>query len=369
MTVTGTWTLGQSMDKWVRVFAHMPDTGAHTQQAHYVIKGVAGGDRDRYVNTHFSKNKWVDLGVYHFTGTPKVELSNTTDDGTADEDIAWDAVAFQTLSGKPKHFVVAMGDSYSSGEGAGGYSAESDTSHGTSRWNACRRSANSWPRKVVLPLQSTGIGALSDSHSAAVAFQNVTCSGAKTWQLASGNPNSWGIMGNYHEKSQIDSGVLSPDTTLVMLTIGGNDGNGFTEAVTNCWVIGVCDKNDYTARIDQAVTDTGYLLQDIALRAPNARIVLMNYPRIASETQCQAANDEALNGMADYVRDKQRAKVEEVKQGGVKAAFADAIPAFQGTRSATATSGSTASWRARTATVTSTTGIRTTSSPASNSPG
>ncbi|MFE2559781.1 SGNH/GDSL hydrolase family protein [Streptomyces sp. NPDC059352] len=330
MTVTGTWTLGQSMDKWVRVFAHMPDTGTHTQQAKYVIKGVAGGDRERYVNTHFSKNKWVDLGVYHFTGTPRVELSNTTDDGTADEDIAWDAVAFQTLPGKPKHMVVAMGDSYSSGEGAGSYSAESDTSHGTSRWNACRRSANSWPRKVVLPLQSTGIGALSDSHSAAVAFQNVTCSGAKTGQLASGNPNTWGIMGNYHEKSQIDSGVLSPDTTLVMLTIGGNDGNGFTEAVTNCWVVGVCNKNDYTARIDQAVTDTGYLLQDIALRAPNARIVLMNYPRIASETQCQAANDEALNGLADYIRDKQRAKVEEVKQGGVKAAFADAIPAFQG---------------------------------------
>ncbi|MFJ3786346.1 SGNH/GDSL hydrolase family protein [Streptomyces sp. NPDC090093] len=330
MTITGTWTLGQSLGKWARVFAHMPDTGTHTQQAHYVIKGVAGGDRDRYVNTHFSTNKWVDLGVYHFTGTPKVELSNTTDDGTADEDIAWDAVAFQPLPGKPKHMVVAMGDSYSSGEGAGAYSAESDTSHGTSRWNACRRSANSWPRKVVLPSQSAGIGTLSDGFSSAVAFQNVTCSGAKTWQLSSGDPNTWGIMGNYHEKSQIDSGVLSPDTTLVMLTIGGNDGNGFTEAVTNCWVIGICNKNDYTARIDQAVTDTGYLLQAIALRAPNARIVLMNYPRIASETQCQAANDEALNGMADYIRDKQRAKVEEVKKGGVKAAFADAIPAFQG---------------------------------------
>ncbi|MFI8769233.1 SGNH/GDSL hydrolase family protein [Streptomyces sp. NPDC053792] len=330
MTITGTWTLGQSLDKWVRIFAHMPDTGTHTQQAHYVIKGVAGGDRDRYVNTHFSTNKWVDLGVYHFTGTPKVELSNTTDDGTADEDIAWDGVAFQILAKKPQHFVVAMGDSYSSGEGAGNYSPESNTSHGTSRWNACRRSANSWARKVILPFQSTGIGALSDGYSESVAFQNVTCSGAHTWQLTSGNPNAWGIMGNYHEKSQSDSGVLSPDTTLVMLTIGGNDGDAFTEAVTNCWVIGVCDKNDYTARIDQAVTDTGYLIQSIALKAPNAQIVLMNYPRIASQTQCQAANDEALNSMADYIRDKQRAKVGELKQGGVKVAFADAIPAFQG---------------------------------------
>ncbi|MFE8987848.1 hypothetical protein ACFYMI_08430 [Streptomyces collinus] len=55
-----------------------------------MIKGVAGGE----------------------PGTPRVELTNTTDDGTADEDIAWDAVAFQPLSGKPKHMVVAMGDSY-----------------------------------------------------------------------------------------------------------------------------------------------------------------------------------------------------------------------------------------------------------------
>ncbi|MFJ8541503.1 hypothetical protein ACIRFH_05660 [Streptomyces sp. NPDC093586] len=31
-----------------------------------------------------------------------------------------------------------------------------------------------------------------------------------------------------------------------MLTIGGNDGDHFTKAVTNCYVIGVCDPTDYT---------------------------------------------------------------------------------------------------------------------------
>ncbi|MGW4159877.1 SGNH/GDSL hydrolase family protein [Streptomyces sp. NPDC004788] len=331
MTVTGTWTLGQNLGQWARVLAHMPDTGAHTQQAHYVIKGVAGGDRDRYVNTYFQSNHWVDLGAFNFTGSPKVELSNSTDDGTADDDVAWDAVAFQPISGKPKHMIVAMGDSYSSGEGAGNYSPESNTSHGTSRWNACRRSANSWARKVILPFQSTSVGALSDGFSSAVEFQNVTCSGAKTFQLTTGDPNVWGAMGNYHEKTQIDSGVLSNDTTLVMLTIGGNDGNAFTEAVTNCYVIaGVCESGDYTGRIDQAVTDTGNLIRQISQHAANARIVLMSYPRIASETQCQAANAGVLNGLADYVRDKQKSMVEGLKQGGIKVSFADAIPAFQG---------------------------------------
>nr|WP_260611459.1 hypothetical protein [Streptomyces sp. WAC04770] len=329
MTIDGTWTLDRNVE-WTRVFAHQPDTGAHTQQAHYVIKGVAGGDRHRYVNTHFGANTWVELGVYRFTGTPQVQLTNTTADGTADEDVAWDAVAFQPLPGKPKHMVVAMGDSYISGEGAGAYSRESDRDHGETDWNACRRSDNSWPRKILLPGQSTSLGELSDNKSDRVDFLDVSCSGAKTSQLTSGDPTPWGRMGNYHEKSQIDSGVLSPDTTLVMLTIGGNDGDNFTNAVTNCYIVGVCDPADYTGRVDQAVADTGWLIDEIALVAPNAQIVLMGYPRLVSDEQCVAADFDALNQLADYVRDKQKAKVAELNKAGTKVAFADPIPAFRG---------------------------------------
>ncbi|GAA2881643.1 SGNH/GDSL hydrolase family protein [Streptomyces mexicanus] len=329
MTVTGTWTLGQSLG-WARVFVHLPDTGAQTQQAHYVVRGVEGGDRDRRINTHYGENTWAELGVYHFTGTPRVELSNSTEDGTAEDDVAFSSVAFQSLPGKPKHMVVAMGDSYSSGEGSGSYSPESDTSHGTDQWNACRRGDNSWPRKVILPDQSSGLGALADAHSSSVDFQNVTCSGAKTWQLTSGDPSTWGLMGNYHEKTQIDSGVLSPDTTLVMLTIGGNDGDNFTDAVTNCYVIGVCDRDDYTGNADQAVTATGDLIGEIQTAAPNAQIVLMGYPHIVSDQPCVTADFDSLNYLADYLRDKQKAKVEELKKLGVKVDFADPIPAFKG---------------------------------------
>ncbi|MEU9529363.1 hypothetical protein AB0D58_28785 [Streptomyces sp. NPDC048210] len=329
MTIDGTWTLNRNVE-WTRVFAHQPDTGAHTQQAHYVIKGVAGGDRHRYINTHFSTNTWVELGVYRFTGTPQVELTNATADGTADEDVAWDAVAFQPLASKPKHMVVAMGDSYTSGEGAGAYSPESDKDHGENGWNACRRSDNSWPRKVLLPGQSTSLGELSDNRSATADFLDVSCSGARTWQLSTGDPTPWGLIGNYREKSQIDSGVLSPDTTLVMLTIGGNDGGNFTNAVTNCYVIGVCDPADYTGKVDQSVTDTGFLIRQITSVAPNAQIVLMGYPRLVSTSPCWAANVGALNSLADYVRDQQKAKVTELRSAGLKVAFADPISAFQG---------------------------------------
>ncbi|MEU3374287.1 SGNH/GDSL hydrolase family protein [Streptomyces sp. NPDC006660] len=330
MKVTGTWTLNKTLNQWARVFVHLPDTGAQTQQAHYQISGLTGGTRDRYLNQHYKANTWVPLGAYQFNGTPKVSLSNETDDGTADDDVAWDAVAFQPLPGKPKHMIVTMGDSYSSGEGAGAYSPESDTNHGTPQWNACRRSANSWARKVILPFNSTPTGDLADRYDPSVDFQNVTCSGAQTSQLTAGNPTQWGLMGNYHEKSQIDSGVLSADTSLVMLTIGGNDGDNFTNAIKNCYVIGVCDRNDYTAKIDQSVEDTGTLIGQIQKAAPNAQIVLMGYPHLVAKDPCWAGNFDALNSMADYVRDKQKAKTDQLKQAGVKVAFADAIPAFQG---------------------------------------
>ncbi|MFF2848769.1 SGNH/GDSL hydrolase family protein [Streptomyces sp. NPDC058001] len=344
MTVTGTWTLGQSLG-WARVFVHLPDTGAHTQQAHYVVKGVEGGDRDRYINTHYGKSTWAELGVYHFTGTPRVELSNTTDDGTADEDIAFTSVAFQELPGKPQHMVVAMGDSYSSGEGAGSYSPESDRSHGTTQWNACRRSANAWNRKILLPFQATPLGDLSDAHSTVADLQNVTCSGAATWHvrgkdIANGDtevqPAAWDdpskpqAQGQFHEIAQINSGVLSRDTTLVMLTIGGNDGGNFTNAITHCYLIGVCDKDDYTAKTDTAVEATGRLIGEIRQKAPNAQIVLMGYPHLVADQPCLTADFDTLNALADDLRDKQKAKVTALKNSGVKVAFADPTSAFHG---------------------------------------
>ncbi|WP_328941766.1 hypothetical protein OG259_08960 [Streptomyces sp. NBC_00250] len=346
MTVTGTWTLNQNLN-WARVLVHQPDTGARTQQAQYVIKGVAGGDRNRYVNTHFSKNTWVDLGVYNFTGTPKVELSNTTGDGTADHNIAWDAVAFQPLPGKPKHMVVAMGDSYSSGEGAGAYSPESDTSHGTSQWNACRRSANSWARKVVLPSQSATIGTLSDGFSSAVAFQNVTCSGAMTKNVASvpsGNTPQAHGEGQFREVRQTESGVLDSNTTLVMLTLGGNDEGGFANAMQECGSLSNCS-NDSTflprnkAIVDRMIPDLKSVLETIATKAPNASIVLMGYPELLSRTvKCSGSwyydltEVAALADLVNYADAEQRKVADGLRTGQqkLKIQYANPVDAFVG---------------------------------------
>ncbi|MCX4853786.1 hypothetical protein [Streptomyces canus] len=98
MDVDGTWTLGESLDL-AQVWVHVPDTGAQTEDAHYVVRGALGGPYDRYVDQSANNGKWVSLGAYKFTATPSVSLSNYTPDGTADDDIAFGAVAFQPVAG------------------------------------------------------------------------------------------------------------------------------------------------------------------------------------------------------------------------------------------------------------------------------
>ncbi|MEU2429970.1 hypothetical protein ABZ611_10700 [Streptomyces sp. NPDC007861] len=82
--------------------------------------------------------------------------------------------------------------------------------------------------------------------------------------------------GNFHEKTQIDSGVLSADTTLVMLTIGGNDAR-FDNKIQTCVIEGWPSEASMKADIDNAVSDTRTVLEQIHQKAPNASIHLMGY--------------------------------------------------------------------------------------------
>src|SRR6266567_3944007 len=114
---------------------------------------------------------------------------------------------------------VALGDSYSSGDGAGSYTDGS-----------CLESANAYP---VL---------WHNSHGGT--FTNETCAGATTSDVVN---------------SQL--GPLSASTTLVTITIGGNDvQKAENEAETTL-----------PGELDNA-------LSAIASHAPNARVVVLDYP-------------------------------------------------------------------------------------------
>ncbi len=136
---------------------------------------------------------------------------------------------------------VALGDSYSSGDGAGNYSDGS-----------CLQSANAYP---VL------------WHSAhGGSFVNETCAGATTSDVIS---------------SQL--GPLSASTTLVTITIGGND-VGFSSVMETCVLgsDGSCVSAIQHAEQQAQSTLPGALdqvLSDIASRAPNAKVVVLGYPQ------------------------------------------------------------------------------------------
>ncbi|MFD2419283.1 SGNH/GDSL hydrolase family protein [Amycolatopsis pigmentata] len=136
---------------------------------------------------------------------------------------------------------VALGDSYSSGVGAGSYLDSS----------SCKRSANAYPELY------------SSSSGAALSFQ--ACSGAKTTDVLN---------------NQV--GALSSSTNLVSITVGGNDA-GFSTVMETCVLEGesackdaVTSAEDYVRTTLPSRLDAVY--SAIKSKAPKAHVVVLGYP-------------------------------------------------------------------------------------------
>jgi len=203
---------------------------------------------------------------------------------------------------------AALGDSYSSGVGAG---AEDPAS------GACRRSPHAYP-------------ALWAADHAAASFAFVACSGATTTTVFA---------------TQL--GPLDRGTTLVTITVGGND-VGFVPVVATCLVAS-------TSTCASAVRVAEGLARDvlpaqltvtfgaIRLHAPRARLVVLGYPRLfETGPTCggggmSQGNRIAVNGGADVLD-----TVLAARARAWGATFVDVRPGFAGHGSAPPTRGSTA---------------------------
>ncbi|MGW1274099.1 SGNH/GDSL hydrolase family protein [Streptomyces sp. NPDC002491] len=165
---------------------------------------------------------------------------------------------------------VALGDSYSSGVGAGSYISSS---------GSCKRSTKAYPY-------------LWNAAHAPSSFTFAACSGARTGDVLAGQ-----------------LGGLNASTGLVTVTIGGNDA-GFADVMTTCVTSSdsTCLSRINTARayVDSTLPgklDTVY--SSIRDRAPNARVVVIGYPRFYRlGTVCLGLSEtkrSAINGAADYL--------------------------------------------------------------------
>lgn len=149
----------------------------------------------------------------------------------------------------PLH-VVAMGDSYASGTGAGDYQAGTEGN--------CWRSNNSYSEQIVARVRARG---------QSVQFTNVTCSGAATSDLYKD------FLG---QPAQLNA--LQVDTNVVLLTIGTND-------IGYAAYGGLCIQGDCSGAPTQAIAaklpdmakNVAQLFKDIHARSPHAKIVLSAY--------------------------------------------------------------------------------------------
>jgi lysophospholipase L1-like esterase len=163
----------------------------------------------------------------------------------------------------PEHY-VALGDSYAAGPGIPAATGVPLT---------CGRSTANYPFLV------------RDGVTAAM-FHDVSCSGATTANLTTPQHTEGGT-----NPPQLDA--LTTDTTLVTLTIGGND-IGFTEIVDRCLArdanqpTGAPCRASYqragqdllAARIAATAPKLAEALRLIGQRAPLARVLVVGYPTI-----------------------------------------------------------------------------------------
>ncbi|KJK47942.1 hypothetical protein UK23_18665 [Lentzea aerocolonigenes] len=347
LKVTGTWTLNRPISGWWRVMVHVPDHGAHTQRAKYEINtGPSTQRKERVILQRVQSNKWVSLGAMQFSGTPSVSLSNFgTNHSGGFEDVAWDAIAFQPLSQKPQ-MIVAMGDSYSSGEGSGGndaYYRETNIDGAEPEWrNACHRSQHAWSRQGK-PAAFNGrtIGEIADNYNdSRLDYQFIACSGARSEQLKPGG------LGQYGEVTQLDRGFVNEDTDLVTLSIGGNDAQ-FTPVLSKCVLMRNCRDLEVSQvgpgplreslpklikeKVIANVRDT---IKAINAKAPRAKIVLMGYPKLVEPALvCAVTFDDAvwLSEIANLLRDQYKLlELRMNSEDNIPVTFADPIAKFNG---------------------------------------
>ncbi|GGT89404.1 SGNH/GDSL hydrolase family protein [Streptomyces coeruleorubidus] len=165
---------------------------------------------------------------------------------------------------------AALGDSYSSGVGAGSYISSSGD---------CKRSTKAYPYLWAA------------AHSPST-FDFTACSGARTGDVLSGQ-----------------LGPLSSATGLVSITVGGNDA-GFADVMTTCVTQSdsACISRIDTARAYVDSTLPGRLdsvYSAIRSKAPNAHVVVLGYPRFYKlGTTClglSEAKRKAINDASDHL--------------------------------------------------------------------
>jgi len=213
---------------------------------------------------------------------------------------------------------LAMGDSYSAGTGTGtDWIPTPDAA-------TCHRTKQSYPYLM------------SKAHPSWT-FLNATCHGAVTSDMLN---------------SQIPSQV-SPNIKWITYTIGGNDA-GFSNVIKIC-VLPWYDDDD----CESAVLDARAVIENalpsrldsvnnaIKSKAPNAKVIVLGYPRLFNEKLCSAflALQPYEQALLNATSEKLRTVISAATaRAGSQFVFRDVIPGFANHAVCEGGSGSSAEW-------------------------
>ncbi len=257
---------------------------------------------------------------------------------------------------------IPLGDSYSSGENGSEYEPGTDDDN---QWKKWWQQHGHWPGEVHQNMCHRSTKAYPQRVNADFDFQDYTfraCSGAVIDDFYKPNnevhdtdhPNRQ----NEGEAPQLDH--LDENTSLVTFSVGGNDA-GFADVLTEC-VAATADTllndtnvspaygisvppttcngskkaQDAEARIPDTERRLRQLLKDARERAPNARIVVLGYPKFfppepaLTSSMVQPADQRWINAKVEELNDAVHRAVTDA--GGPTAGFefVDTRNAFAG---------------------------------------
>jgi lysophospholipase L1-like esterase len=231
---------------------------------------------------------------------------------------------------------VALGDSYSSGEGADDYLEGTDSDDATKEaindfngwlWpgdphnNICRRSANAYSASVYESFDFEGD------------YRFGACSG--------------GVVRDYYEDNTSDNEGEGPqrdhitdDTSLITMSMGGND-FGFGTVVKSCVIGGSCATEEHgeqvDADMDAEIDNLVQLYRDMEADAPpGARILIVGYPQLFPDAE------DITNGSDSFIGEDEQAWLNErgvhanwaiqeaIRRSGTNVQFVDVTDALAG---------------------------------------
>lgn len=183
-------------------------------------------------------------------------------------------------SAAPAHLeIVAFGDSYTAGNGAGSY-FRPDT--------GCHRSGVAYAELLAARLRTGG---------ARVAVRNVACSGARIADLTRSVATRDGTV----LPAQLDQvpAAVARRADLVLLSVGGND-LGFADVVRCLLELPVATGCDpflagRRAAIPGVTRATRAALLAVGRRLPGARVVLVGYPSLVQPACAMSARNAVID--------------------------------------------------------------------------